>query len=160
MPEPSAWRIDKDKRAASSFDGSGAAKEGGRWNSAGVRVVYCSRTLAMAMTEKYVHLPKPVPTALKFISFEIDFGDLAVDSASKLPSDWAAFPPSASSQKVGDAWVAAGRTAILAVPSAIIPKETNYLLNPQHPDFRKIRISKPEPFVFEDRITRLQEPAR
>ena len=158
MPDPSAWRIDKLKRATTSFDGSGAAMEGGRWNSAGVRVVYCSRHLAMAAQEKYVHLPKPVPVALRFIKFQIEFGALAIETADALPADWNTSPPSTSTQTIGDEWAASGRTAILAVPSAIIAEEINYLLNPVHPDFKKIAISPHEPFAFEARIARLQEP--
>lgn len=157
MPEPSAWRVDRRKWAATSFDGSGAAKEGGRWNSTGVRVIYCSRNLAMAAQEKYIHLPKPV--MLNLVKFRIEFAGLRIETVEHLPLEWRKFPAPASTQVIGDEWAASKRTAILAVPSVLIPEETNYLLNPSHPDFGKIVISAPEPFVFDSRISRLAEPA-
>lgn len=157
---PDAWRIDKDTRALTSFNGAGAAKEGGRWNSPGVHVVYASRSLAMAAQEKYVYLPKPVPGALKFIKFAIDFGGAAVERLdfTKLPPDWAASPPSSTTQALGDKWYNSLSTPILALPGAIIPDEENYLLNPAHPAFKSLVISRPTDFVFTDRITRLEDP--
>jgi RES domain-containing protein len=65
---------------------------------------------------------------------------------------------SAGTQKIGDAWIEAGKTAILAVPSALYPEETNYVLNPVHPDFRRIEISAAEPFAFDPRMARLIAP--
>jgi len=162
MPDADAWRVDKKKWAAQSFDGVGASLEGGRWNSAGVRVVYASEHLAMAAQEKYVHLPKPLPRGSKYVKFGIRFGKLAMTrlKAADLPPDWQAEPVPASTQAMGDAWVAAGKTAILAVPSILIPEETNYVLNPAHPDFSKILISAEEPFDFSPRLARLVEPPR
>ncbi len=58
---PEAWRIVKEKHAASAFSGEGAAKTGGRWNSRGVPVVYASATKALAALETLVHLNPPVP---------------------------------------------------------------------------------------------------
>lgn len=161
MPDPSAWRIDKKKYAATSFNGFGASVDGGRWNSAGIRVVYASEHLAMAAQEKYVHLPKPVPAKWRFVKFRIEFGALAVQrvNLATLPPGWQDSPPTALTQAIGDAWVQAGATAILAVPSVIIPEETNFLLNPAHPDFARIEISPPEPFVFDPRVTKLRAPS-
>ena len=156
MPDPSAWRIDKRKWVSVSFDGSGAAKEGGRWNSAGVRVVYCSRNLAMAAQERYVHLPKPV--SMQLVKFRVHFGKLTVETVGNVPPDWKIFPPPVSTQQIGDEWAGSRRTPILAVPSVLIPEETNYLLNPLHPDFGQIAISGPEEFVFDSRVARLHEP--
>ena len=78
--------------------------------------------------------------------------------ASDLPPDWRAKPVPESTQKLGDAWIAASKTAILAVPSALYPEETNHVLNPSHPDFHKIEISAAEPFGFDPRMARLIEP--
>jgi len=69
-----------------------------------------------------------------------------------LPADWMLEPPGPSSQAIGDAWVQAGESAVLAVPTVLIPSETNYLLNPMHPDFKKISIGKPQPFAFDPRL--------
>lgn len=164
MPKPGieAWRIDKEKWKDASFDGSGAAREGGRWNSAGVRVVYASEHLAMASLEKYVHLPKPVPATMRFVRFRIELGEVAIRrlAISDLPGDWQVSPPSDSTQKIGDAWVGAGETAVLAVPSALIPEETNFLLNPAHPDFKRIVVHPCEAFAYSPRVARLIEPAK
>ena len=70
----------------------------------------------------------------------------------KLPMDWRASPPGPATMQLGNEWVRAQRSAVLAVPSAIIPAETNYLLNPAHPDFRRLRIHKPVEFTFDPRM--------
>ena len=159
-PEPSAWRIDSAGRAAQSFSGVGASLEGGRWNSAGVRAVYASEHLAMAAQERYVHMPKPLPGGLRFVKFPIRFGRVAVRRIRPrdLPGDWRAEPVPASTQALGDAWIASGETAVLAVPSVLIPEETNFVLNPAHPDFRVLAVGAPEPFEFDPRMARLEEP--
>jgi len=160
MPELTAWRVDKAKRARTSFSGEGAALEGGRWNSAGVRVVYLSASLAMAALEKYVHLPKPLPAGMELVRFKVTFSDSLVQRVkpADLPADWRAAPPSASTQFIGDTWTRDVVSAVLAVPSVLIPEETNYLLNSAHPDFKKVKIGEPEAFAFDYRIARLTEP--
>jgi RES domain-containing protein len=160
MPEPSAWRVDNKKWATQSFNGVGASLEGGRWNSAGVPAIYVSKHLAMAAQEKFVHLPRPLPRSSLYVKFSIRFSGLAVTriGASDLPPDWRAEPTPESTQKIGDAWIAAARTAILSVPSVLYPEETNYVLNPGHPDFQKIEIAVAEPFTFDPRMARLIEP--
>jgi RES domain-containing protein len=162
MPEPSAWRVDNKKWSTRSFDGFGAPLEGGRWNSAGVPVVYASEHLAMAAHEKFIHLPRPLPRNTLYVRFGIRFGGLAVTrlGAVGLPPDWRDEPVPESTQRIGDAWIAAAKTAILAVPSALYPEETNCVLNPTHPDFPKIEISAGEPFFFDPRMARLIEPGK
>jgi RES domain-containing protein len=163
MPDnPSAWRIDRAKWQATSFDGAGAAVEGGRWNSAGIRVVYASAHLAMAAQERYVHLPKPVPAAMTFVKFRIDFGGVRVNrlNPTTLPAGWQDSPPTIATQQIGDRWVLSGATAILAVTSALIPEEENYLLNPLHPDFPRIVIHPAGSFSFDLRLAHLAAPPR
>ena len=126
MPEYSAWRIEKRKWASDSFNGIGASLEGGRWNSAGVPVVYVSEHLAMAAQERFVHLPRPLPRNSSYVMFGLRFRSAKVTRLrlADLPDDWRAEPVPASTQKLGDAWVLLGKTAILAVPSALYPEET------------------------------------
>jgi RES domain-containing protein len=69
-----------------------------------------------------------------------------------LPKDWRQEPPPPSTQQLGDAWVKSASSAILAVPSIIIPENLNYLLNPKHPDFVKIKIDRPTDFAFDSRL--------
>ncbi len=149
---PEAWRIVKARHAATAFSGEGAAKNGGRWNSRGVPVVYASGTKSLAALESLVHLNPPV--RFKYVAILIKFHDALVQTVppKSLPADWRAEPPSPASQRLGDAWVLAARSAVLAVPSVIVSGEPNFLLNPAHPDFKKISIAKPEKFSFDPRL--------
>jgi RES domain-containing protein len=147
-----AWRIVREKHAASAFDGEGAWLYGGRWNSAGTRVIYTSGTQALAALEALVHLNPPV--TFKSIAIPINFDDALVETvkAADLPAEWTGEPPPPSTQAIGDQWVKAARSAVIELPSAIIPTEPNYLLNPAHPEFKKIKIGKPVPFAFDPRL--------
>jgi RES domain-containing protein len=147
-----AWRIVKGKHAATAFSGEGAAKTGGRWNSRGVAIVYTSSTKALAVLESLVHLNPPI--FFKYVAFRIEFDASIVERlpVDTLPKQWAVAPAPPSSQGIGDLWVKEGRSAVLAVPSAILSDEPNYLLNPGHPDFRKIEIGSAEPFTFDPRL--------
>jgi RES domain-containing protein len=149
---PEAWRIVKEKHAATAFTGEGAAKTGGRWNSRGVPVIYTSCTKALAALESLVHLNPPVQ--FKYVAIRIKFDDALVEifPSKALPADWQTEPPPPSTKALGDAWVREGRSVILQVPSVIIPGEPNYLLNLTHPDFKRISIGKPEPFAFDPRL--------
>jgi len=149
---PEAWRIVKAKHAATAFSGEGAAKTGGRWNSRGVPVVYTSSAKSLAALESLVHLNPPV--RFKYVALRIKFERAIVKIVPPraLPPDWRVEPPPPSTKRLGDAWAREARSAVLAVPSVIVPGEPNYLLNPAHPDFRKIRIGKPERFTFDSRL--------
>jgi RES domain-containing protein len=149
---PEAWRIVKAKHAATAFSGDGAAKTGGRWNSRGVRVVYASSTKSLAALETLVHLNPPVP--FNYVVFRLQFDDALVEKAplNRLPDDWRVEPPPPSTKAIGDAWVRQMRSAVLALPSVIVPGELNYLLNPAHLAFKKISIGKPERFAFDPRL--------
>lgn len=152
-----AWRIVKVKHAATAFDGEGARLNGGRWNSVGVRAVYVSVTKSLAALETLAHLIPPV--TVTFVAIPIEFDDTLVElfPPKNLPVGWDAEPPSLVSQQIGDAWVKTARSALLALPS-VITRETNFLINPAHPDFAKIKIGKPEPFTFDPRLLGLKKP--
>jgi len=118
---------------------------GGRWNSKGVAVVYVSGSLALAQLEYLVragiHHP---PTDVVSIGATIP-DDVAIESVQtiRLPRDWRRFdPPHQELRAIGDRWVSTGRTAVLRVPSAIVPAEHNFLLNPRHHDFVRVAIEK------------------
>jgi RES domain-containing protein len=147
-----AWRIVKEKHAATAFSGEGAAKSGGRWNSRGVAVVYSSSTKSLATLESLVHLSPPV--IFKYVAFALSFDEGVVESfpTGNLPADWRSEPPPPSTKAIGDEWVKSSRSAVLAVPSIIITSETNYLINPAHPHFTTIKIGGPEPFTFDSRL--------
>lgn len=147
-----AWRIVKEKHSATAFDGEGAWLYGGRWNSRGTRLVYTSATLSLAALESWVHLNPPV--TFKYVAIPIEFDEALVEivAAAGLPAGWTEEPPPPSTAKIGDLWVKESRSAVLKLPSVIIQAEPNYLLNPAHPDFKKISIGKPGPFSFDPRL--------
>lgn len=147
-----AWRIVKEKRAATAFDGEGAWLHGGRWNSRGTRVIYASATLALAALENLVHLTPPM--TFRYVAIPVEFEQRLVETVTPagLPADWSEQPPPPSAKALGDLWVKEARSAVLALPSVIIQAETNYLLNPAHPDFKSIVIGKPARFSFDPRL--------
>ena len=147
-----AWRIVKARHATTAFTGEGARLNGGRWNSPGERVVYASATKSLAALETLVHLIPPV--TFKYVAIPIEFEESLIEAIrpGSLSFDWADNPPPPSAQAIGDIWVEEARSAILELPSAIVPSESNYLLNPLHPDFHQIVIGKPEIFSFDGRL--------
>ena len=147
-----AWRIVREDHCSAAFDGEGAWRFGGRWNSSGTRTVYTSATLSLAALETLVHLNPPV--AFKYVAIPIEFDEALVETfaTSDLPADWNEEPPPPSTAEIGDRWVKESRSAVLELPSVIIPAEPNYLLNPAHSDFKRIRIGKPAPFSFDPRL--------
>jgi RES domain-containing protein len=149
---PQAWRIVRTLHFPSAFTGEGAARFGGRWNSRGRPVVYTSWSKSLAALEILVHLNPPLP--FTYLALQIEFEERLVTrlASAALPSDWRLEPPPPSTKQVGDAWLRARDSAILAVPSVIIPDEANYLLNPGHPEFHQITIGRPEPFMFDPRL--------
>ncbi len=74
--------------------------------------------------------------------------------ADELPDDWRSYPPPHAVQRIGDAWVEAGTSPVLRVPSVVVPEESNYVLNPHHPEFGRIRIGRPEPVAIDPRLGR------
>ena len=147
-----AWRIVREDHRSAAFDGEGAWLFGGRWNSRGTRIVYTSITLSLAALETLVHLNPPV--AFKYVAIPIEFDEALVETvaAMDLPANWNEEPPPPSTAEIGDRWVKESRSAVLKLPSVIISAELNYLLNPGHSDFKRIRIGKPMPFSFDPRL--------
>jgi RES domain-containing protein len=147
-----AHRIVKARHAQAAFSGAGARIAGGRWNRPGDTVVYASGSLALAAIETFVHLGED-GLQIAFVAFRIEIPDsVEVQRCSRPPARWRAEPPQEASMRYGSTWLRRGRTAVLEVPSAIVPSEGNYLLNPQHADFRRLRIGRPRPFVFDPRM--------
>jgi RES domain-containing protein len=153
MADIIGWRIVKEKHAKSAFSGEGARIFEGRWNSAGVRMVYCSQHLSLAALEILVHT-QLVTIRDKFQVFRVSW-DQAIMSAidlRKLPKGWNAQPPGLISKNIGDEWVRSDRSAVLVVPSVIVPLEKTFLLNPKHRDFGKIKIKDAGSFYLDPRL--------
>jgi RES domain-containing protein len=150
-----AWRIVKKRHASSAFDGEGARLFGGRWNSPGVTVVYLASTRSLAALEMAVHLDRSTLLA-SFVLIPCEFHARLVTAVdqSALPVQWRRNPPPPELAAIGDAWVKKAQSAVLAVPSALIEEETNFLLNPAHPDFSAITIGDPQDFEFDRRLVK------
>ena len=153
MAEVVGWRIVKGKHAKAAFSGEGARIFEGRWNSAGVRMVYCSENLALAALEILAHT-QPVRMRDKFRAFRVAFDDalMTIVDLKKLPKGWNAQPPGPVSKQIGDDWIKSGRSAVLALPSVLVPLERTFLLNPKHTDFSKIKIKDAGDFVPDPRL--------
>ena len=117
-------------------------------------MVYTSASLSLAALELFVHLaPDDAPDDL--VSIPADIPDsVASDElrVSDLPADWRELPAPEALAAMGTRWAKEPRSAVLAVPSAVVPVERNFLLNPLHPAFRAIRIGPPEPFALDPRM--------
>lgn len=148
------WRICARRHARSAFSGDGARLHGGRWNPPGIAVVYTAGSLSLATLELFVHLdPGNLPSDLVAISATIPDG-IAVETIpqERLPPAWREYPAPETVQQVGERWAARGKTAVLSVPSAVIPQERNFLLNPAHVQFSRIEAHRPERFRFDPRM--------
>ena len=148
-----AWRLVRQRHAATAFSGEGARIFEGRWNSAGVAVVYCSENLALAALEILVHV-QPVAVAEPFRTCRVALDDALITRVErdKLPKGWNLQPPTTVSKTIGDEWVKSGRSVALALPSLLVPLERTYLLNPKHPDFRKVQIRDMGNFTLDRRL--------
>ncbi|MFM9966024.1 MAG: RES family NAD+ phosphorylase [Planctomycetaceae bacterium] len=139
-----AWRVFQARYRKTAFSGEGARLYGGRWNSVGTAVVYASASFDVALEETLKHA---LMLTKDFLRAKIEFEDSLVITleAATLPQDWADEPPSRTTQWIGDNWVRQRLSAILEVPSVVAKESLNYLINPAHPDFSKIKIHRSEP---------------
>jgi RES domain-containing protein len=151
-----AWRIVKARHAAGAFDGEGARLEGGRWNSPGSPMVYTAGSAALAALEMLVHLGRGA-TLPAYVLIACSFDDALVTrlDRSRLSPDWRSYPAPPDLQLLGDEWLKSGTSPVLEVPSAVIPPEPNYLLNPRHLAFASVVRTNPEPFEFDLRLLTL-----
>jgi RES domain-containing protein len=148
-----AWRITKRKHVKMAFSGGGARKYGGRWNSPGTAIVYTAQTQSLAALEMLVHLDGPeLLQSYVLIGVEIDESLIRKVEPSELPRNWRAEPAPLGSRKIGDEWVESGASAVLQVPSTLVPAESNFLLNPAHVDFGKLVVGDAIGFDFDPRL--------
>ena len=150
-----AWRVIKRRYRRQAFDGEGARLLGGRWNSPGTAVVYCSESLALATLEILVHLGDRSILA-SYLAFPVDIPDPLVEAIdpARLPSGWKNFPAPPALQRIGDDWVKEARTVALRVPSALVEVESNFLLNPVHRDWSKVRVGRARALSLDPRLVK------
>lgn len=152
------WRIATDTRdyEADDLSGAGARASGGRWNAAGVPMLYCAASRALACLETIVHLNAqglPLNRYLVEIAVPDDLWSGAEMAAALLAVGWNACPAGKVSIAFGTGWAAERRSAVLRVPSVIVPEEENILINPLHPDLSRIRANKVRQWLYDMRLT-------
>jgi RES domain-containing protein len=146
-----AYRI--VRRGYPAFDGSGAARWGGRWTRAGRAVIHAAETYSLAVLENLVHfnlgeLPPRLVVVQIHIPPEVSREVLA---AADLPG-WDGPQPNAISQEFGDRWYDERRTCVLLVPSRLSPFERNVLIHADHPDRAAITVAEPQPAHLDERL--------
>jgi RES domain-containing protein len=148
------WRLTSARYGDRAFDGEGARIYGGRWNHPGVSVVYCSSTLSLAALEYFVHVePELAPPNLVAVAADLPPGlEVETLEVEALPANWRTYPGPERLRDLGTGWLRSGRTAVLQVPSSVIPHEMNVLLNPAHPDFARISLHAAQPFFLDPRL--------
>jgi RES domain-containing protein len=153
-----SWRIATDARRypADDMSGAGAASRGGRWNDRGTAVVYSSESRALACLETLVHLDDGGLPLNRYL-VRIDIPDPVWKAARRetpatLPVGWDAEPASITSVTLGNSWAQSRGSAILRVPSVIVPEEENILINPAHPDAAGITASKVRRWLYDPRL--------
>lgn len=152
------WRIATDTRDYEAHDltGAGAKITGGRWNEAGVAMVYAAQNRALACLETFVHLNAgglPLNRYLVAIDIPDDIWKAArIATPQDLGIGWDAQPAGRVSVAFGNKWALSRPTALLIVPSAIVPEESNILINPAHPDSIHITARKLRKWLYDPRM--------
>lgn len=150
---PRLWRIVKARHAERAFDGAGARRTGGRWNSKGVAIVYTAESASLALLEVLVHVgSSSLLPSYSLIAAVVDDRLVERIGEDDLPGAWRSSPPPPALQLLGDEWIASGRSAVLAVPSVVVPWESNFLLNPAHPGLATIAIEEPRRLDVDERL--------
>lgn len=126
---------------------------GGRWTPRGVVVVYTASSISLAMLEILVHNQRALRVP-EFAVFSCHFPEAIVETIDRnqLPADWRSYPGPVELQRIGGEWLESRTSVVLKVPSAVVEEEVNYLLNPEHGDFRSIDIGQPRPFKIDPRL--------
>lgn len=132
------------KRPYATLDGKGAAITGGRWNSKGKAMAYTASCGALAVLEYLAHV-KGLPSGLMMMLIEVP-DTLEIERVRAVPADPAAF------LRIGDEWVDSRSTSVLEVPSVLVPRQKNYLINPAHPLAGAIKVIERNPFAFDSRL--------
>lgn len=147
------YRLSKGKYHR-DLSGKGAEIHGGRWNSKGTALVYTSQSRALTFAEISMHIPLGItPKDYFLITIQIlDTVDIHKLGEADLPADWRSNPHSDSTQKIGDEFATELKHLVLRVPSAVVPGDFNYLINPSHPMMREVTIANVEPFEFDSRF--------
>lgn len=149
----SVWRLCLAKYAGTAYGGEGARLFGGRWSPPGINVAYCAESRALAVVEVLANAEEPDRLShLSWVFVPAEIPARLIERPARYPESWRQFPHSGATQDFGAEWVRAGRSVALRVPSAVVPGEFNYLINPAHPDFDAVKVGAAETFFFDPRL--------
>ncbi len=152
------YRLQQSKYSQSRVDilsGEGARRLGGRWSKVGTQLIYTAATPELALLEVLVHLegtpPEDLPP-LSIITLQIPDEDILKVKIQDLPKHWQEVPPSESLQDFTKTWLDEAKFLTMQIPSVVMPKSNNYLLNPLHLAIKEVNIVEIEPFSLDSRL--------
>ena len=149
---PDLWRLYRAQHGP-GLDGAGGTFASGRWHTRGLPVVYFGASAAIVVLERLAHTdPDLLPKDLRLAHFEFPeaISGTKVEALAPLPTDW--FQDEQATRRIGGQWWRERSSCLLVVPSAILPEESNLVLNPQHPDATSLRLISERPFTFDPRL--------
>jgi RES domain-containing protein len=137
------------------MSGDGSYRRGGRWSPPGIRVIYCADSRSLALVEVLANIRgDELFQRQQWVIISVQVPVSLIERPGRVPDSWRETPYSTATQAFGAEWVQSQRSVALRVPSVVVPGEFNYLLNPVHPQFAKVKIGKPEPFSFDPRLAK------
>ncbi len=146
------YRIGKTKYK-NDLTGHGARLNGGRWNHISLPCIYTSESRALALLEYTVNVNiDDIPRALSITTIEIPNDKIEEPKITDLPGDWTQIPAPVSTKDFGTLFLKSHRSSVLKIPSSIISKEYNFILNPQHAGSKEFKVISVEDFVYDVRI--------
>jgi RES domain-containing protein len=142
------------KKYGFALSGDGAKNAGGRWNSIDLPLIYTSDSRALCTAEVAVSLPIGIfPHDYEMLLIEIPDELLILEiNIIDLPQGWRKFPYLKKTVQLGDEFIFENKYPVMKVPSAVVPGDFNYLINPRHPDFQKIKVLSQEPYDLDERF--------
>ncbi len=151
------WRLCKQKHKDTAFSGEGGLYASGRWHLKGFPIVYTAESLALATLEVFVHTESnqiPLVAIRAYLPDNLSIETIQIED---LPANWQEVSAYPELQQIGKRWLQSKVKPILKVPSAIVPVEFNYLLNPRHPDL-ELSLDPPKAFRFDHRLWKSLSP--
>ena len=148
------YRLTKARYADTALSGEGSIRYDGRWHRRGIRIVYASDAPASALLEVIAHTEAHNRLQHDYVLFEVRLDPdehLLTVGSDMLPDDWRAVPWPTSTQEIGMFWHEEQASVVLNVPSAVVPRQRNFLVNVAHPRFNELQIQEPEPFEIDSR---------
>jgi len=145
------FRIAK-RKYASDLTGKGALLNGGRWNKIGTPVLYCGESIEISLLENIVHLPANLIPDLNLLTLQIPDDSIQIISASDFPGNWYKRPAPEILAEIGDDWAKSNSTIALKVPSVIVHTSHNYILNCNHPNYKKVKLIDQQSFPLDPRL--------